>query len=190
MDDLPAGPTPEEGSIPQGPPAPPAPRHMVGAVRLRSAIDAALRHEWIWAIVTVVLLVLLTWRPPWGKSFGELFEGRIADSDVTAPFDVEIRDDVRTDERRQQARRAVDDIYVFDDQAAARLERDLPDNVPASALPGSPDPSVAAILRRGHGDVLRAVRGVVHTVFGEKMIVARPDTLPQGRSISVRYLGE
>lgn len=188
MDDLPAGGPSEEGSIPQGPH--PAPRRLLGAVRLRGAIDAVLRHEWVWAVGTVLLLLLLTWRPPWGKSFGELFEGRIADSDVTAPFDVEIRDEVRTDERRQQARRAVDDIYVFDDKAGVRIERDLQDNVPASALPGSPDPAVGAILRRGHGEVLRAVRGIVRTVFDERLIVARPDTLPQGRSISVRSLGE
>jgi membrane-associated HD superfamily phosphohydrolase len=188
MDDLPAGGPSDEDPRP-GASRPLNRRDLLRAVHLRKPIDFALRHESLWAAATVLLLLLLTWRPPWGQSFGALFEGRIADADVTAPFDVEIRDDVRTAERREQARRAVDDVYVFDDKAAARLEHDLQEGASAGSLSGAADPALAAVLRRGHAEVLHALQQVARTVVSER-IVARRDTLPQGHAITVRFLGE
>jgi len=65
MDDVPPGGPPESDPTQD---ISAAPRRVLAAVRLRSALNVLLGHEWIWAVVTVLLLVLLTWRPPCAAS--------------------------------------------------------------------------------------------------------------------------
>jgi hypothetical protein len=156
---------------------------------LKRLLDSILRAELVWAFATVAILVALTWRSPWGRRLGELFEGRMVATDIVAPFDLDLPDEVRTAERIEQARRAVDDVYLFDAKAGERLEAEL-----AEALaPGSPqapaDPALAEALRgpRGH-EALAELGRIGRELLSEK-IVARTDTLPHDRAITVRYFG-
>ena len=157
------------------------------STHLRAWTEAVARRNWLWAVVFVLALLAFTWRSPWAERFGgELFEGRMAESDIVAPFDVEIADEVRTAEGVEQARRAVDDVYVFDTQAADRIDRELDEAYAAGTLPGRPDPALAAALRGPKGaEAMRQIRQIVRTILSEK-IVARLETLPQGRAIAVR----
>lgn len=158
---------------------------------LGRGIAVVLGVEAAWAVLAVLVLLLLTWRSPWGVHYGKLFEGRIAESDIVASFQVEIPDETRTSERVEQARRAVNDVYVFDAKAAERLDLDLQSALTKGALPGSADSIWVSSVLRGPGgaEAAAAIRQIAQTVLTEK-IVARLDTLPQGRAISVRYFGE
>src|SRR5206468_4274077 len=87
------------------------------AIRARHAADAALRRDWIWAGLLVLVLVGLAWHTPWTEGFEGLAEGHLAQADLVAPFDLEIPDEARTQQSREQARRAVDEVYVFEQAA-------------------------------------------------------------------------
>ena len=158
--------------------------------RLRRSLDIVLGREIVWAGVAVALFALLSWRSPWTEGLRDLSEGRIATFDLVVPIDVEIPDEPRTAEAREHARRAVDEVYTFEPRANARLDAELQEGFATGTLPGSPDPALAAALRRpGRGEPMGAIRQVLRAVLSEK-IVARRDTLPQGRGITVRYFGE
>lgn len=160
------------------------------ARRLRKWVDFALGHDALWAVVAVLGFVALAWHSPWIESFEDLAEGRITRADIVAPFDVEIPDEARAEESREQARRAIDEVYTFEPRANARLDRELLEGPESGSFPGSPDPAFVAILRKpGGGEILNALRQIVRDALAE-MIVARRDTLPQGRAITVRYFGE
>src|SRR5436309_6971171 len=182
-------------SLPSGGPDPAGPRlqvlrRVLRDWHVRDLIDFLLNHDSLWAVLAVGLFLVLMWRNPWGEKFGDLFEGRIADADIVAPFDVEIPDEARTAESREQARRAVNDVYVFDAKAADRLDRDLQKEAASGRLPGSPSPVLEAALTKSRGgEPLRALRQIASSVLSE-MIVARRDTLPQGRAITVKYFEE
>ncbi len=105
------------------------------------------------------MLVALTWRSPWGRRLGELFEGRIVTSDIVAPFDLEIPDEARTSERIEQARRAVDDVYLFDAKAGERVEQELGEALAPGSAQGPADPALAAALRGPRGpETIAALR--------------------------------
>jgi putative nucleotidyltransferase with HDIG domain len=104
-------------------------------------------------------------------------------------LDVEIPAEARTAERVEQARRAVDDVYVFDGKAAERIDAETEEAFARGSLPGSPDQALSAALRGPHGaETIRQMRGILRAILSEK-IVARRDTLPQARAITVRDVG-
>ena len=170
-------------------PASAGPTRAPGGWRGRGILETVMGFEALWAVATVAVLVLLTWRSPWGQRFGDLFEGRIAGSDIVAPFDLDLPDEARTAERIEQARRAVDDLYLFDARAGDRVEQEIDEGLLPGAKQGPADPAVAAALRSPRGqEALAAMCRIARVILSEK-IIARSDTLPRDRAITVRYFG-
>jgi hypothetical protein len=139
---------------------------------LRGAIEVALGLDPLWAIVAVLGFILLAWRVPWNESLEDLTEGRIARADIVAPFDVEVPDEARAEEIREAARRAVDEVYIFEPKASARVDRELRD-FSAGGPPGSLDPALASVPPDRGGPPTESVRRRPDAL---QMIVARSDT--------------
>jgi cyclic-di-AMP phosphodiesterase PgpH len=103
------------------------PRPPAWTFRVRSALgrfaERLLSSNPLWsgAFVVVVLAVLASQRC--GGGYPNLVAGEAAPFDVAAVEDVEVPDDVATQQRRVQAREMVPDVYVHDTQKAAALEK-------------------------------------------------------------------
>ena len=156
----------------------------------RRAADACLRHDILWAGLCIIVFVALAWHTPWTEGFEDLAEGHLAQADLIAPFDLDIPDEARTSQSREQARRTVDDVYIFEQKANARLDQEIEEGFASGAPPGAPAPGLLETLTRpGGADLLDVIRRILRDELSE-MIVARRDALPQDRGITVRYLGE
>ncbi len=104
-----------------------APRSSKWLVRareqLRKHLEIVLAANAVWstAFGGVALLLLASQRC--GASYPRLAAGEEAPYDVRAIEDVDVPDDMATNERRLAARNLVPDLYVHDSQKAAALEK-------------------------------------------------------------------
>jgi putative nucleotidyltransferase with HDIG domain len=92
---------------------------------LRRGVDRVLAADMIWSgafIVTVVLLLMPQSCTPEVES---LLAGQLAPHDIRAPLDYDWIDQTLTEERRRQAREAVDEVHVHDPSRGLRLARGL-----------------------------------------------------------------
>ncbi len=197
--------------IPAGEPDPEA----GGLVRVRAgiqgAIQAAMRHEALWGIAGAAMLTLLLARTPLGLRFEGLVVGQPAPRDIVVPVTVEIPDAARTAVLREEARRRTAYAYVFDPSAARRAEQTIAAAFEAgrralstrggrgaeaaiaaaqAVLPPGVGTDVAETLARaGFPPEREKELRATARALGSEMIVARADSLPSDRPISVRTLG-
>ena len=125
-----------------------------GSRRFRAALDLALKHDAVWLVLVVAVLTFLCWRSPWTENFDAAAEGRIASADLVVPYDVEVPDEARTAAIREQARRNVGDVYVFEQRANERLDRDLEAAFASGSLPGLPDAAFVPARRKASGSAV------------------------------------
>jgi len=93
--------------------------------RVRRAADRVLNADLFWtgALVLVTLSVVGSQRCSHG--YEQYVVGQIAPRDIRATYDVDVVDDALSEERRQQARNEIVDVYVHDSERRLLLSQQL-----------------------------------------------------------------
>jgi len=87
----------------------------------RSLGERLLKGPWLFlAVTTLIIALFLTARP--SRSLSALVQGAIAPADVTAPFDLLIKDPEATTLKKEEAAAAVLPVYSFDANVFANTE--------------------------------------------------------------------
>jgi putative nucleotidyltransferase with HDIG domain len=114
------------GGAGRGPERRTAPRSPAWIARIRDATRRAaerlLGAHVLWSGLFVVVVVTILASQRCGRGYPRLTPGEPAPFDVRAIEDVEVPDEVATQQRKAEARAMVPDLYVHDTQKAAALE--------------------------------------------------------------------
>jgi putative nucleotidyltransferase with HDIG domain len=93
--------------------------------RLRRAADWVLGADAFWTAAFLVVTLSVVGSQRCGQSFEQVSVGEIAPRDIRASYDVDVVDEALTEERRQQARDEILDVYVHDSERRLHLSQQL-----------------------------------------------------------------
>ena len=93
--------------------------------QLRFAADSLLGADVGWSLALVLLALLLFGNQRCATEIEPMSLGEIARQDIVAPEDLLVIDAVLTEERREQERLAVPDVYVQDTERSSRMAADM-----------------------------------------------------------------
>jgi putative nucleotidyltransferase with HDIG domain len=161
--------------------------------RFRRAADRVLDADLFWTAALVLVTLSIVGTQRCGHGYEQYVVGQIAPKDIRAIHDVDVFDEALTEERRQQARNEIVDIYIHDSerrlllsQQLASVFADARDSLEQAADDENQDPETAvelrlservpervrAVLTRRNADVAleRALTSAVSRVMGNMII--------------------
>ena len=107
----------------------PPSRRLSFPARMRASFrrgrDRVLGADLLWSGIFVGVVVLLIGSQSCERALPEFAVGEVARQDLRAPFDIDVVDEVLTDERRRDAAEAIPDVYVYDMERGVRLAEEL-----------------------------------------------------------------
>jgi putative nucleotidyltransferase with HDIG domain len=88
---------------------------------LRRSADRVLGFSFIWNFLFIVLLLVMLSQHRCGRGFEKFSSDEVAEYDISSPFDFEIQDTERTQEKREEARNNALDVYSYDSMRADKV---------------------------------------------------------------------
>ncbi len=127
--------------------------------RVREIGDRVLAADLGWSATFVVVVVALLGSQRCAAPLERYVVGEPAPHDIVARYDFDVEDHALTEERRQQAREAVPDVYVRDSDREVRVAREIAELFAEGRAAGAVQPSGVDALSRVPPDALRVLEG-------------------------------
>ena len=93
--------------------------------KLRGFLDRVLGAEIVWSGIWVAAVVVLLGNQSCSQSLEQFAVGDVAPQDIKAAHDMDVVDEVLTEQRRHEAQDQVPEVYVHDAERGVRLAREL-----------------------------------------------------------------
>jgi len=122
--------------------------------RFRRAADKVLNADLFWTASLVLVTLSIVGSQRCGPGYEQYVVGQIAQRDIRATYNVDVVDEPLSEERRQQARNEIVDVYIHDSERRLLLSQQLAsvfgdarEAVEQAAADESQDPATAVALR-------------------------------------------